>query len=265
MKLSIAAYSFRKNFRYLKGKDQKPIEPAMDMRKFITFCKENGATGAELTSYFFPPDANAKYFRNIRKFAKQQGIAISGTAVGNNFSLEPGPERDKQMAYVKEWVDYAVVMGAPHIRIFAGKKKAGTTEERADHLVIEALQEACEYAGSKKIFLGLENHDSISTAGRLIRLLEAVDSKWLGINLDSGNFKTADPYWDFEECAPFAVNVQLKVNVRIGDEHQPADLERFMGILTKSGYAGWVALEYEAKEDPYETIPGVMKKLTALI
>lgn len=265
MKLSVAAYSFRNHFRYMKGKERTPSEPAIDMRKFIDFCNSAGATGAELTSYFFPPNTDQKYFRQLRSYAKRKKISVSGTAVGNNFSLEPTADREAQMAYVKMWIDHAVTMGAPHVRIFAGKKKKDTSEKLADKLVIEALEEACDYAGKRKIYLGLENHDSIATAERLIRLLQAVDSKWLGINLDSGNFRTADPYRDFEESAPYAVNVQMKTELKIGNKSHESDLGRFMGILKTAGYTGWVALEYEAKDNPYEAVPAVIEKLAGLI
>jgi len=265
MKLSIAAYSFRNHFRYMKGKERKPAQPEMDMRKFIDFCKANGATGAELTSYFFPGKVDVRYFKRIRAHARRQGIAISGTAVGNNFSFEPGPAREAQMAYVKQWIDYAAVMGAPHIRIFAGRKQKGTSEERADRLVIEALEEACDYAGKKRIYLGLENHDSIATAERLIRLIKAVDSKWLGINLDSGNFRTDDPYKDFEQSIPYTVNVQLKTELKYGGKTHASDYPRLMGLLKKGGYTGWVALEYEARENPYTAIGPIMKQLNALL
>lgn len=267
MRLSLAAYSFREHFAVMKGKARTAASPEMDMFKFLDFCAQHDCQGAELTSYFFPADADAKYFRKIRKHGEAKGVAISGTAVGNNFSLEPGAERDAQSAYVREWIDNAVMMGAPHVRIFAGKKKKETSEERADQLVIEALRDICKYAAKKKVKLGLENHDSIATAERLIRLLKAVDSEWLGVNLDSGNFRTTDPYKDFELSAPHAVNVQIKTKLKIGDasEAVDSDLPRFIALLKKADYRGWVALEFEEKDNPYEACPPVLKQLAGLL
>ena len=265
MRLSLAAYSFRDHFGFMKGKPRTAKSPAIDMFQFIDFCAEHGCAGAELTSYFFPPDADADYFRRIRKHARKKGVAISGTAVGNNFSLEPGSDRDAQAAYVREWIDNAVLMGAPHVRIFAGKKKKDTSEERADELVVSALKDICAYAAKKKVKLGLENHDSIATAERLIRLLNAVGSEWLGVNLDSGNFRTDDPYKDFELSAPHAVNVQMKTKLKIGGSTVDSDLPRFISLLKKANYQGWVALEYEEKDNPYESCPPVLKELRKLL
>ncbi|MEZ5301207.1 MAG: twin-arginine translocation signal domain-containing protein [Verrucomicrobiales bacterium] len=53
--LSLAAYSFRGHFAFMKDKPQKPADPAkpLDMFGFLDFCADLGIAGAELTSYFF--------------------------------------------------------------------------------------------------------------------------------------------------------------------------------------------------------------------
>jgi sugar phosphate isomerase/epimerase len=104
-------------------------------------------------------------------------------------------------------------MAAPHIRVFAGNKGALELVE-AKKLCVEALEECADYAGGKGIFLGLENHGGIvAEASDLLDIVRSVKSPWLGINLDGGNFRTDDPYADLARCAPYAVNVQWKVEV----------------------------------------------------
>jgi sugar phosphate isomerase/epimerase len=158
-------------------------------------------------------------------------------------------------------------MGAQHIRVFAGnvpKDAAKFTRADADKQVIAALEECCDYAGKRGIFLGLENHDSIGSAATLIPMVKAVNSPWIGINLDSGNFRTADPYQDFAECVPYALNVQFKVEIHAGGGNQPADMKRFTKILRDGGYQGWIALEYEAKEDSAVAVPRYLQEMKAL-
>ena len=87
LRLSLAAYSFREAFK--AGK--------MDMPKFIDYCFAQGLEGTELTSYYFPEDANDAYFIGLKRHAFLKGIAISGTAVGNNFALPHGAELDRQI------------------------------------------------------------------------------------------------------------------------------------------------------------------------
>ena len=85
------------------------------------------------------------------------------------------------------------------------------------------------------------------------------------MNLDSGNFRTADPYADFAAAASYAVNVQLKVELRIGNEKKEADLKRFADLLRKANYQGYVVLEYEAATDPHKAVPPLLKELQGIL
>ena len=266
LRLSLAAYSFRENFAVMRGKPNAKVPPgrATDMFKFIDYCAAQGCEGTELTSYFFAEESDA-YLLKLRRHAFLRGIAISGTAIGNNFSHPEGPKRDAEISLTKRWIDRAAVLGAPHIRVFAGVTKE-IAREVADKLVISALEECCDYAGQRGIFLGLENHDSIGSAATLLPMIKAVQSPWIGINLDSGNFRTADPYRDFAECAPYAVNVQFKTEVHDAATNgkKAADFKRFTQILRDVGYQGWIALEYEAKEDSAVAVPRYLGKTRRL-
>ena len=258
--LSLAAYSFREHFQQMRG---KPVPGGkLDMAGFIDYCATQRCAGAELTSYFFPVEPTVEYLREIRRHAFLRGVAISGTSVGNNFALPNGPERDAEIADVKKWIERAAVLGAPHIRVFAGAAK-GIDPAEARKLCISALEECADYAGQRGIFLGLENHGGIvAEPAGMLEILKAVRSKWLGVNLDTGNFHGADPYAELAQCAPFAVNVQVKVEIkRAGAKAEPADLPRLARILRDVNYQGWVVLEYEAKEDPWNAVPHWLAQL----
>jgi sugar phosphate isomerase/epimerase len=109
----------------------------------------------------------------------------------------------------------------------------------------------------------LENHHGIVTEpDDFLEIVRAVQSPWLGINLDTGNFQTDDPYADLARCAPYAVNVQLKVEIqRRNKSKEPSDIDRLVRILRDANYQGYVALEYEAAEDPWQSVPVWLKKI----
>ncbi len=246
--LSLAAYSFRDAFK----------DPAkMDFYRFIDYCADQGLNGAELTSYYFPGNVSDAELLKVRRHAFLRGVTVSGTAVGNTFALPEGPDLDREKAGVKQWIDRAAVLGAPHIRVFAGSAK-GIDEAGARRQVIRSLEELGAYAATKGVWLGVENHGGVvATAAGLLDIIKAVNSPALGINLDTGNFHGADPYAELEQCAPYAVNVQVKVEVlAAGSAAGPVDLPRIAGLLRKANYQGWVVLEYEAKPDPLAAIPG---------
>jgi sugar phosphate isomerase/epimerase len=261
MLLSLAAYSFRDALRQTSGSSKR-----MDLFQFIDFCADHGCHGTELTSYYFPPDVSNEYLLKIKRHAFLRGIAISGTAVGNTFTHPHGERRSREIALVKQWIDHAHTMGAPHIRIFAGSVQ-GTSKDEAKQLAIEAIEECCDYAARRGVFLGIENHGGIvAEADDLLELVRAVKSLWFGINLDTGNFQTADPYGDLAKCAPYSVNVQIKTEIqRRGQKKEPADLPRLISILREANYQGYVALEYEAAEDPWKVVPQTLRQLKELL
>jgi sugar phosphate isomerase/epimerase len=259
--LSIAAYSFRDYFNH------KDPAKKISLFDFIDYCADQGCQGTELTSYYFPKQITNDFLLQVKRHAFLRGVEISGSAVGNNFSLPKGEKRDEQIAMVKQWVDYAAILGAPHIRVFAGSTGQLDIAE-AKKLCISGLEECCEYAGKKGIFLGLENHHGIVTEpDELLSIVRAVKSPWFGINLDTGNFQTEDPYADLAKCAPYAVNVQVKVELkRRGQSNaEPSDYGKINRLLRDANYQGYVSLEYEAKEDPFAAIPGALKSLKAAI
>jgi sugar phosphate isomerase/epimerase len=257
LRLSLAAYSFR---QFLEHKD---AAKRISLEDFIDFCADHGCDGTELTSYYFPEILDNAYLLKLKRHAFLRGVAVSGSAVGNNFTLPKGPKRDEQIALVKKWVDYCAILGAPHIRVFAGPAPDKDVAA-AKRLCIEALEDCGDYAGRHGVFLGLENHGGIVAAPEdLIEIVRAVKSPWLGINLDTGNFHTDDPYADLVKCAPYAVNVQIKVELRRRGQkaNEVSDLPRLVKILRDANYQGYVALEYEAKEDPWKAVPVWLAKL----
>src|SRR5437868_6911448 len=92
-KLSLAAYSLRK-FLDLKN-------PTMTLEEFIEKSAEWGVEGVELTEYFFKKPITPEYLMKVKRTAIKAGLPISGTPVGNTFTIPPVEARDKQIASVK--------------------------------------------------------------------------------------------------------------------------------------------------------------------
>jgi sugar phosphate isomerase/epimerase len=267
--LSLAAYSFRQYFKDTNHERESDVDAAkrIDLFRFVDYCAEQGITGAELTSYYFPKEVNQEFLIKLRRHCFLRGVEVSGTAVGNTFTLPNGPKRDEQIQSVKAWIDHAAVLGAPHIRVFAGNAARGVSKEESKKLCLASLEECADYAGRHGIFLGIENHGGIvAEAEDLLDIVRAARSPWVGINLDGGNFHTDDPYADFERCAPYAVNVQIKAELqRRGAKKEAADMGKFVKILRTANYQGYIALEYESAEDPWTAVPPLLKQLKGLV
>jgi len=256
MHVSLAAYSMRDALN--KGE--------MDLFGFIDWCAEMNLAGTELTSYYFKEGFDTSYLHELKRRALDNGVTVSGTAVGNNFCLPPGPEKQKEIDHVKKWIDYSVEFFAPHIRIFAGNLPEGADKEKGIVWAAEGIRECLDYAAQRGILLGLENHGGITArAADHLAICDAVGNHpWFGINLDTGNYRT-NPYGELAMAAPRAVNVQVKVEVFQPDGTKVlADLEKIRDILVTAKYKGWVALEYEAAGDPRIEIPMYVRKLKDL-
>jgi sugar phosphate isomerase/epimerase len=261
VRLSIAAYSYRK-YLDLKAKPK----PAMTFDDFIETAADMGLDAVELTQYYFP-NTTPEYLAHLKGLCTRQGLDVSGTAVGNNFCRTDPAKHKEEIETVKKWVEHSSRLGAKTIRIFAGNVEKGDTEEKARARSIEAIQEACDYAAKYGIYLALENHGGITgDIEQMLSLVKAVRHNWFGVNWDTGNFQSADPYADLERLAPYAVTVQIKSEIQRSKNEKPesADLKRLIDILRGANYRGYVALEYEAAEEPKEAIPkhiATLKKL----
>ncbi len=146
-KFSLAAYSYRDLLT------AKP--PKLSLDDFITDCAKMQLEGTELTSYYFPKDPTNEYLRHLKQLAFDLGLDISGTAVGNDFCVPPGPKRDQQIAGVKRWIDRAEVLGAPVIRIFSGNAcRTDSRQSKPHKLAVAGIEESFrQYAGEHGIYL----------------------------------------------------------------------------------------------------------------
>jgi hypothetical protein len=116
LKLSLAAYSMRK---FLTAKPD--ADGAMNMEGFVDYCKKLKLDGTELTSYFFPKQITPEYLDRLRQRAVDAGLEVSGGAIGNNYTLDPGPQLDAQIEHTRTWIGHYARLGAPVIRVFAGR------------------------------------------------------------------------------------------------------------------------------------------------
>jgi sugar phosphate isomerase/epimerase len=257
LKLSLAAYSFR---QYLDLK-----KPTMTLFDFIDLGATLPLDAVELTSYYFAETTDA-YLDKLKAHAAAKKLAISGVPVGNNFCLKDDAARKAEVEKVKAWTRRAARLGAPTVRIFAGNLPKGDTLADAQRRVVAAIEECCEVAEKVGVLLALENHGGITaTPEQLLALVKPVKSPALGVNVDTGNFRTADPYADIAKIAPYGVVCQVKTEVSPNGKTQPADLKRVVQILKDANFHGYVALEYEAREDPKTAVPRAVKELRRLI
>lgn len=254
LRSAICAYSFRDALEKgtLKYEDLVPI------------AVDNEVDGLDLTVYWFP-STDASFLLPLKRLAYRHGVEIYSISVRTNMCQPTAELRDKEVADVKKWIDVAATLGAGHIRVFGGTVPKSSTEDEAAKWVVDVLSRGADYAGQRGVILGLENHGGITArASRIVEIVKKVNSPWAAVNLDTGNF-AADAYTQIAEILPHAANVQYKTDIRGADgKLEPADWDRLTQMIARSGYRGYLALEYENKDNAAVSVPPLLKKLNGL-
>jgi sugar phosphate isomerase/epimerase len=261
IKLSCAAYSYR---RYLDLKRKE--KPRMSLDDFIDAAALMPLDAVELTAYYFAQTTN-RYLADLKGHCTRLGLDVSGCATRNDFCLTGADALKKQIGDVKNWIEHTSRLGGKTLRIFAGQVAAGDKEDRARARCIEAIQEVCDHGAEHGVYVALENHGGITgTIDQMLALVKGVKHNWFGVNFDTGNFHSQDPYADLAQLAPYAIVCQIKTEIRrAGGQKENADLKRLIQILRDANFRGYVALEHEANEDPKEAVPRHIATLRKII
>jgi sugar phosphate isomerase/epimerase len=232
----------------------------------LAFCAATGFDGVDITGYYFkgyPQVPADEYLFNIKRKAFSLGIEISGTGVRNDFTITDKSKREQEVTLVKNWIEVAAKIGAPVIRIFAGNQKnEGIPREQVTEWVLKDIQTCVEYGKQHGVIVGLQNHnDFIQTAEQVIRIIEAINSEWFGLILDTGSYRVLDPYEEIAKSVKYAVNWQIKEKIFIDGAEKETDMDKLIGIIKASGYKGYLPIETLGAGDPKIKITGLLAKL----
>lgn len=258
LKLSCNLYSFN-----------RPLTArTMTLGEVIEFCAAQGFAAVDPTAYYFPgypqlpPD---DYVYKIKRKAFRLGLDISGTGVRNDFTLADRTRRSAEIELVKNWVGFAAKFGAPVLRVFSGKGvPANHSAEEVQGWVIESLRTCAEYGSKFGVMIVLQNHnDFIQDADQVLRILKAVDSEWLSLNLDIGSFNHGDPYAAIAKLAPHAATWQIKENLFVNGREEKTDLNKIAQIVKQSGYRGYLPIETLGAGDPRQKVPKFLSEVRA--
>jgi sugar phosphate isomerase/epimerase len=112
------------------------------------------------------------------------------------------------------------------------------------------------------VVLGLENHWGLTYSPEGVnRIVEAVDSDWLKVIMDCGNF-VEDTYTSLEKVAPHTIMLHAKTYYGGGEWYTlDIDYARVADILDAVGFTGYVSIEYEGKEDALNAVPKTIARL----
>jgi len=256
IKISLNAYSFNEELR--AGR--------MSLDDLLTYCAYLDFDAVDLTAYYFPgyPEMPDNEFLNhIKKKAFLLGLDVSGSGVKNDFTDPDSTKRQQDITLIKSWTDVAVRLGAPVLRVFAGRQiPSNYTRQQISDWIIKDLKECVYYAADKGVIIGIQNHNQfLKTAEQTLEIFQEVSSPWFGIVLDIGSLRSADPYEEIAALAPYAVNWQIKEYVYRNSRQESTDVKKIVDILKEIGYRGYVPIETLGPGNPRKKVKGFLEKV----
>ncbi len=255
IKLSVSSYSYW----HFKG-DKFPIEKVIDNAASL------GLEGIDVLHRQMEGEDNA-YLQKLKRHAFVNGIAMTCLSIHQGFVTPDAAERQKHIDHTLHCMELAADLGIPCMRLNTGRwgtiksfddfmaKRGqepaleGYTEEDAYKWCIESIEKCLPRAEELGVLLALENHWGLgSTPEGMLRIMKAVDSPWLQLLMDTGNF-LEDPYDKLAMIAPHTCFVQAKTYYGGGEWYSlDLDYKRIADILKKVNYQGYLSLEFEGKE-----------------
>lgn len=270
VQLAVSSYSYW-HFRTAKVSIETVIEkaaalgvPGVDVLHRQMAIPERAALTAE----------HRTYLQQLKRHAFRHGVSLICLSIHQDFVDPSADYRRQQVEHTIKCIEIASALGIPSIRLNSGRwntiasfddlMKArgeepvlkGHTEDEGFKWCEDAIRQCLPKAAEHGVLLALENHWGLTrTPEGLLRLVNAIDSPWLGALMDTGNF-LENPYEKLAAIAPKTVFVQAKTYPGGGEWYTlDLDYSRVAKILSDAGYSGWVALEMEGKEHADTAVP----------
>jgi len=270
IKLGIATYSYW-HFRT----ERVPVETVIDK------AAELGVEGVDILHRQMDiaekeplTTEGRRYLQKLKRHAFRNGIDLICLSIHQDF-VDPDPAyRQQQIDHTHKCIEIAYELGVPCIRLNSGRWNTiqsfddlmtargeepvldGFSENDGFNWCIDSIEKCLPKAAECGVMLALENHWGLTrTPAGLLRITKSIQSPWLGVLMDTGNF-LEDPYDKLEQIAPETVFVQAKTYYGRGEWYTlDLDYTRIAHTLARANYSGYVSLEMEGKEDPETAVP----------
>jgi L-ribulose-5-phosphate 3-epimerase len=262
VRFGVSTYSYW----HFKG-DKYPIEAVIEEAGRLGF------DGVEVLHVQMSGESTA-YLNQLKRLAFRNGLDLIQLSIHQDFVSPDAQERRKHIDHTLHCIELAAQLGVPSIRLNSGRWKtipsfddlmkvkgdepplAGYTNQDALKWSTDSILECIPAAEKAGVILDLENHWGLTTKTEsLMQIYRAVNSPWLGINLDVGNFP-GDPYPEIEKIAPFANIVHFKTYFGGGVWYTlDLDYRRIANILRNANFTGYVSLEMEGNEPASTAVP----------
>lgn len=235
----------------------------LTLEELFRWCNENNVGYVELQRKDVWADI-AKSENSISEVARllqKYGVKISQISSGSDFLQKTDDELNRQIWMVGEMCKMIKDLGFSQLRIDGGWPKEGVDEKDYKALVLKGVSMVTEISEKEDVYLALDNHGTLTNNYPfLLDILQTVNSKHLGTNLDTMNYRwygyEVDELPDiYRKVAPYAFHTHIKDGTGSRENYKGTVLGEgeiplldAINILKDSGYDGVWCAEYEGKE-----------------
>lgn len=252
-RIGATTVSFRSRFPSTRdmnvGADPGPPDLTLETAAEF-FAGELGLHNVELWYLHFE-EASIAYCERIRSAAERVGSRIINIQAGVTNPSDTDPEvRAQGVEEARAWIDRAVALGSPRIRINTGGGEAPFDAERT----ADSFRRMADYGRERGVVLLVENHGGYSQEiDHVVAILEAVDDSNCRALADYGNTpagSTEDRIAGLTKMFPYLAFVSAK-GTGFDDQHAHTDYD--IGALVRateaSGFTGYYSIEMWPDED----------------
>jgi L-ribulose-5-phosphate 3-epimerase len=238
-----------------------------------------GFDGVEILHQQMTSEDNG-YLQDLKRRAFTQGLDLMGFSTHQGFVSPDKAVRQKNIEHTLRCIELAWRLGIPTLRVNTGRWNTiksfddlmanrgiepnleGFSDDEGFKWVIDSLQQCIPDAQQCGVTMGLENHWGLGrSADGVLRIVEAINSPWLKVTLDTGNF-LEHMYEQMRKLAPHTVLVQAKTYFGGGEWYSlEIDYPTVNRILRDADFRGYISLEFEGKEDAETGVPKSLELL----
>ncbi len=250
--------------------------PGDTLEQFLDWAAETGFDAVELTGGDVGVDLEdgaEKQAGRVRGLLEARGLAVSAVSAGNDFVVLEDDQVQAQVAHMERICRLASLAGANLLRTEGGAEKPEVDKSRHAEAIAGCLKRCLPVIERDRIVLAVDNHGWVTNDPQvLLDVFAAVDSPWIGANLDTGNFRWAGHTVDecrkiYDAIAPHAKHTHIKdctgcaktedyVSTVHGEGE--VDLNHAMAALRRVGYNGVYCAEWEGRGDGSEAYAGCL-------
>lgn len=269
-RLAVSTYPFRPFIDSPHSRDRDRTKPGVTLEQFAaTVQSKFQVSGIEPWSPHFK-SVEPDYIRNLNHAFKQAGLRVVNIPVDVakvDLCSASAADRDAGLALYRKWVDAAVILGAPGIRVHTpsrgkltdsvGRQIMGTIVDI--DCAVQGLKAVAEYGAQKNIVINLENDEPGSEdPSRIIKIIETVNSSYLRALPDFCNSMLIKNDQQYNETAlralfAHAFNISHVKDMETDEgKVYRVDVDRIFAIAKNAGYRGYFSMEWEGTGDPYD-------------